>query len=112
MRLGRYVGICLLAIACGAPLGADEVSDRIAAAENGDSIDQFDLATAFYWGRDRLPQDYKQAYIWYAVAFSGGMGDKAAERRDKAAEHLSPEEIELAKAEAAALATKIADLHK
>ena len=112
MHLGRRASTCLLAIVCTASAGADELGDRIASAENGDGIDQFDLATAFYWGRDDVPQDYKLAYVWYSVSIEAGLGDEAAERRDKAAEHLSSVEIEQAKADAAALAKKIAELHK
>jgi TPR repeat protein len=112
MHTGRRISVLLLALLCAASLGADVLSDRIASAENGDSIDQFDLATAYFWGRDDIPQDYKQAYVWYTVSFDAGMGDEAAERRDKAAAHLSAEEIEQAKTEAAALTKKIAELHK
>lgn len=82
-------------------LGADEAADAIDKARHGDMFDQADVGTAFYFGNG-VPQDYRQAYIWCAIAVESGMED-ASERRDKAASKLSPEDLAAAQAEVAEL---------
>lgn len=98
--------LVLLTAMLAAPLAADELAEMIARAEAGDVIDQSDLATAYFWGNG-APQDYKQAYIWFAVAAEGGY-EEAAERRDKAAANLAADQLEQAKAEVAALMKRLA----
>lgn len=95
----------LVAGACTAPLFADEASDAIAKAMNGDMFDQADVGVAFYFGNG-VPQDYRQAYIWSAIAAESGM-DEAADRRDKAAGKLSPDDLAAAKAEVDELLKKL-----
>jgi TPR repeat protein len=97
--------LCILLALCGPPLAADEFSDAIDKAVHGDMFDQADVGTAFYFGNG-VPQDYKQAWIWSEIAVQNGLDD-AAERRDKAAAKLSPEELEKAGAEATALLKSI-----
>lgn len=92
------------------PLAAGELEDRIAKAEQGDVIDQYELGLAFYFG-DAVPQDYKQAYIWFSVAVTNGYDD-AVKKRDKAALELTPDALTEAQAEAAALDNKIKELSK
>jgi hypothetical protein len=58
-----------------------------------------------------LPQDYKQAYIWFSVAVTNGY-DGAAAKRDKAALELTPDALTEAQSEAAALAKKIKEIKK
>ncbi len=82
----------------------------IAKAEQGDCIDQYDLGAAYYFG-NAVPQDYKQAYIWFSVAVTNGYDD-AAEKRDKAALELSADALTEAQAEAAALDKKIKESNK
>ena len=108
IRVCARLGLLLALL--GNPVAADEFEDRIAAAERGDSIDQYDIGSAYYFGND-VAQDYKQAYIWYSVAADTGW-DKAIARRDKSASQLTPEDLEQAKVDAAALKKKIAELHK
>jgi hypothetical protein len=102
----RIVYPLLLAVTLfAAPLAADEEQDMIATAEQGDAIDQADLGTAYFHGNG-VPQDFRKAYIWYAVAAEGGF-EEAVERRDKTAAKLTPAELEQARAEAAALLEKL-----
>jgi len=106
--MNRLLALAFLFAALCNPVAAGELEDMIAKAEQGDVIDQYDLGVAYYFGSD-VPQDYKQAYIWFSVAVTGGY-DGAAVKRDKAALELTPDVLAEAQAEAAALDKKINQL--
>jgi TPR repeat protein len=108
--MNRLLALAFLFAALCNPLAAGELEDRIARAEQGDCIEQYDLGVAYYFGND-VPQDYKQAYIWLSVAVASGYSG-AAEKRDKAASQLTPDALTEAQAEAATLVEKIKELHK
>jgi hypothetical protein len=86
-------------------LHADDTSDAIARALHGDMFDQADVGAAFFFGNG-VPQDYRQAYIWSAIAVESGMED-AITRRDKAASKLSPDDLAAAQTEVEELLKKI-----
>ena len=103
--MNRLLVLAFLFFALCNPVAAGELEDRIAKAEQGDVVDQYDLGEAYYFGND-VPQDYKQAYIWLWIAVTNGYGEAAA-KRDKAALELAPDVLAEAQAEAAALDKKI-----
>ena len=107
--MNRLLALAFLFAALCNPVAAGELEDLIAKAEHGDVIDQYDLGVMYYFGTD-VPQDYKQAYIWFSVAVANGY-DAAAAKRDKAALELTPDALTEAQAEAAALVKKIEELN-
>ena len=107
--MNRLLALAFLFAALCSPVAAGELEDLIAKAEQGDVIDQYDLGVMYYFGTD-VPQDYKQAYIWFSVAVTNGYDD-AAVKRDKAALELTPDALTEAQAEAAALVKKIEELN-
>ncbi len=108
--MNRQLALAFLFAALCNPVAAGELEDMTAKAEQGDCIDQYDLGVAYYFGND-VPQDYKQAYIWFSIAVTNGYDD-AAEKRDKAALELTPDTLAEAQAEAATLDKKIKELPK
>jgi TPR repeat protein len=105
--MNRLLALAFLFAALCSPVAAGELEDMTARAEQGDVIDQYDLAMAYFYG-DPVPQDYKQAYIWLSVAVMNGY-DEAIKKRDKAAQELTPEVLAEADAAAVALDKKIKD---
>ena len=67
-------------------------------AEAGDADAQYDLAVLFHVGED-LPQDYVQAWKWYAVAAARfppedpTMRERAVKNRDRVAALMSPAQL-------------------
>lgn len=76
----------------------DDIQRAQMAAENGNVVAQTVLGQMYYDGQI-IPQDFKQAYIWFSVATA--MGSLPAKKlRDQAIEKLTPESIEAAQAQA------------
>ncbi|GGY80706.1 hypothetical protein GCM10011613_27200 [Cellvibrio zantedeschiae] len=72
-------------------------------ANQGFAPAQFSLGRMYVKG-EGAPQDYKQGYIWFALAATNGMNSSA---RDAAAAQLTPQVLEQAQREAKALFEKI-----
>jgi len=54
------------------PLGRSEIPDFLKQAQDGDRIAQFNLASR-YWQGVEVPQDYKNAAMWYERAAEQGL---------------------------------------
>ena len=61
------------------------------AAEQGDAEAQYYIGSFYYFDLG-VRQDYQQAYFWLSLAAAEGV-EQAAERRDKAAKKLWPQQI-------------------
>lgn len=63
------VAIALLSFV-GCQSSSMSISDLRSAAERGDAEAQYELGNAYYYGKG-VPQDYKEAQVWYGKAAAG-----------------------------------------
>jgi len=61
------------------------------AAAQADSIAQFSLGFAYYWG-EGVPEDYIQAYAWLNISAANG-SSLSKEWKAKVAEEMTKEQI-------------------
>jgi hypothetical protein len=66
------------------------------AAEQGDSMAQFDLGRIFETGQDGVPMDYVEAHKWWTIAAAGGE-ERARKSRLLVERLMRPEQIVEAK---------------
>ena len=68
----HIISFLLLCMLCFSPIGmADEISNLTARAEAGDAMAQNNLGIAYHIGKG-VPQDDKQALVWYTKAAEQG----------------------------------------
>jgi hypothetical protein len=75
------------------------------AADQGDYRAQYNLG-ALYANGDGVPQSYSESFVWWSLAAMSG-NRNLEKKRDRAAEKLTPGELNLAQQRAAKLADEI-----
>ena len=102
IRIGFVVLILAAVCTVGTTMAQEEseyIRDLRAKSEQGDADAQYHLGAAYDNGKG-VPQNYREAYIWYSLAAANG-DKEAAEYRDKSAKRLSPADLSSAQKEAA-----------
>lgn len=91
-RLALTIVLCLLTRVS---VGAVDVAETKALAEQGNSLAQHNLGLMYGKGQG-VPQDYVEAYAWESLAANSGH-QTAAKNRANIADKLSPEALNRAR---------------